>query len=185
MAISLKKNGGIILDKGLNRLRFTVRWGSKVDVDIQAMVLKDNKSCEDEDLIFYGQTEHPTGAVKHSGDVRDGSKVDGDDESIDIILSDLYPAKNQVVLSASIDKAIEKGLDFGNIGSCVCELIDLDKNEVIATYQVDKDLAMETCGALCELKKDANGRWGYFALGQAYMDLATMLTHYGFVLADE
>lgn len=184
MAIQLSKNKGINLKKGLDKVRFVVRWDSKEDVDIQALVLKDGQSSADEDLVFYNQPTHPTGAVKHSGDVRDGSKVDGDDEYIDITLSELHPQKNQVLLTASIDNAVEKGVDFGSIGKVTCELINASNNEVLATYQVDKDLDMEACGVLCELKKSDNGSWDYNAVGQAYMDLEDMLTSYGFNIAD-
>lgn len=181
MAIQLAKNKGINLKKGLDKVRFTLRWDSNVDVDIQALVLKDGQSSSDDDLIFYNQLNHPTGAVKHSGDVRDGSKVtDGDDEYIDVTLSLLYPQKNQILFSASIDNAVAKGIDFGSIGKVTCELINVSNNEVLATYQVDKDLDMETCGVLCELKKDDNGTWNFNAVGQAYLDLESMLVAHGF-----
>ena len=73
MAINLTKGSGINLEKQLEELMFTVSWDTNIDVDIHCLVLTDGKGACDEDFVFYNNLQHPSGAINHSGDIRDGS----------------------------------------------------------------------------------------------------------------
>ena len=44
MSINLTKSKGISLEKGLSKVKFTVSWDTKADVDIECLVLKDGKA---------------------------------------------------------------------------------------------------------------------------------------------
>lgn len=179
MAVSLKKNSGINLDKGLNNLILTVSWDTQMDIDIEALLLTDGRAGEDADFIFYGNLEHPSGALKHSGDVRDGSKVVGiDDEYISIILKEIPPIKNELVLSASIYNGINRGQHFGKAGNAVCKLIDKDTNEVLVEYHLDKDLIGETCARIAKLHKEGSA-WRFTALGEPVQSLERILLDAG------
>jgi tellurium resistance protein TerD len=179
MAISLKKNSGINLDKGLNNLILTVSWDTKMDIDISALLLTDGKAGEDADFVFYGNLEHPSGSIKHSGDVRDGSKMTGvDDEYITIILKEIPPVKNELVLNASIYNAINRGHHFGKAGDAVCKLIDKDNDEVLVEYHLDKDLIGETCARIAKLHKEGTA-WRFTALGEPVQSLERILLDAG------
>lgn len=181
MAISLKKNsGGVVLDKGLNHLALRLRWEEEnIDIDIMAMVLTDGKANEDRDFVFYGNLQHPSGAIIHSGDSRKGGE-----EIINLTLKDVPEIKNEIVLSASIDNAVNRGQHFGKATSAVIELVDLDNdNLVITTYHPSHDLIGEVCARLVKISKE-NNRWKIDAIAEGLTGLEQLVLDAGLSLAD-
>lgn len=180
MAINLAKGNGINLDKGLEDLLFTVSWDTSIDVDIHAMVLTDGRGACDEDFVFYGNLTHPSQAIKHSGDVKDGSRATGiDDEFIAVHLKDIPEGKNEIILSASIHNASTHGLHFGKVGRSIAKVIDKATNTVLAEFRLDKDLLGEHTAELARLIK-ANGAWRYENVSKPAMSLESLLTSKGF-----
>ena len=180
MAINLQKSQGISLDKGLKDVMFTVSWDSNVDVDIHAMVLTDGRGVCDEDFVFYGNLNHPSGAINHSGDIRDGSHaVVVDDEYITISLDQVPSTKTEIVLSASIHNANLHGLHFGKVAGAVAKIIDKATNEVLATFNLDRDLLGEHTAELARLVK-ANGTWKFENVSKPAMSLESLLVSKGF-----
>ena len=181
MSINLTKSKGISLEKGLSKVKFTVSWDTKADVDIECLVLKDGKAEDELDFIFYNNTnkDNPEASVRHLGDCRDGSKKDGDNETILVDLTKLESQKNGVLFTASIDRGLEKGQHFGNIGNVICNLIDDSNEKVLATYNVSNDLFGEEVGKLCEIYKDENGKFKYKAVGESVQSLEEFLLAVG------
>lgn len=180
MAINLQKSQGISLDKGLKDVVFTVSWDSNVDVDIHAMVLTDGRGVCDEDFVFYGNLTHPSGAIKHSGDVLNGSYAVGvDDEYITISLDQVPSTKTEIVLSASIYNANLHGLHFGKVAGAVAKIIDKATNEVLATFSLDRDLLGEHTAELARLVK-TNGTWKFENVSKPAMSLESLLVSKGF-----
>ena len=184
MAIKLKKNsGGIPLNKGYNNLALRVSWAeTNVDIDIMAMVLTDGKAEEDADFVYYGvpNLQHPSGAIKHSGDSRKGGE-----ETITLILNEIPPIKNEIVLIASIDHAINRGQHFGKVPSAIIELIDLDNgNDVIADYNPAQDLMGEICARLIKVFK-VGSTWKIEAVPEGVSGLEQIVTDAGLEVADE
>ncbi len=183
MAINLEKGKGINLNKGLEELIFTCSWDTKHDVDIHCFVLTNGKGSCDEDFVFYNNLNHPTGAVVHSGDIRDGSKAIGvDDEFITITLKDLPTNKDELVFSASINNAEVHGLHFGKVGNSTAKIIDKATNTVLAQFQLDKDLMGEHVAELARVVK-TNGAWRFENLSKPAMSLEGLLTTKGFNVA--
>jgi tellurium resistance protein TerD len=180
MAISLKKNsGGITLDKGLNNVVFKFIWGNAMDIDASVMVLTDGKAGEDADFVFYGNLEHPSGAIKHSGDIKGGGE-----EHIEIALKDIPPIKNEVVLIASINNAVNRGQHFGKAENSVCQLVDADTNEILVEYKPSKDLIGEICARIAKLHKEGTV-WKVSAIGEGVSGLDRIVLDVGLTLADE
>ena len=97
MGVNLTKGQKVSLNKnnpGLKDMVVGLGWdvnrydtGGAFDLDAAAFLLTENgKISRTEDFIFYGNLEHPSGAVKHLGDNLTGVG-DGDDEQIVIDLS--------------------------------------------------------------------------------------------------
>ena len=182
--INLQKGKGLNLNKGLTQVKMTCQWDSNADVDISCFVLtggtetSEGQAKRDEDFIFYNNKVYPNGAVKHLGDCRDGSKTDGDDETIEVNLSKLEPDRNEVLFVISINNALEKNQHLGNIGKVVCTLYDSSNNTPLATYQCDNDLFGEIAGKLCKVVKD-NDKWNFVAVGKGSEGLESMINEVG------
>ena len=180
MAINLDKGNGINLEKGLEELLFTVSWDTNFDVDIHAMVLTDGKGACDEDFVFYNNLTHPSQAIKHSGDIRDGSHATGvDDEFVTINLKDIPSTKNEIVFSASIHNAELHGLHFGKVGNSKAKVIDKATNTVLAEFRLDRDLLGEHTAELARVVK-TNGNWRFENLSKPAISLMGLLTSKGF-----
>ena len=179
MAINLQKSQVISLDKGLKEVVFTVSWDSNVDVDIHAMVLTGGRGACDEDFVFYGNLQHPSGAIKHSGDIRDGSHAIGvDDEYITVTLDQVPATKDEILLTASIYNANLHGLHFGKVAGAVAKIIDKATNEVLATFNLDRDLLGEHTAELARLVK-VNGVWKFENVSKPAMSLEGLLASKG------
>ena len=92
MSISLVKGQKIDLTKGnagLNKVVFGLGWDTNrydgnadFDLDVSAFFTDDSgKVTGEQDFVFYGQPQHPSGALIYSGDNRTGVG-DGDDETM-------------------------------------------------------------------------------------------------------
>lgn len=92
MPINLTKGQKVDLTKGkpsLKKIMVGLGWdvndfdsGADFDLDASAFILGANGKCRTErDFVFYGNLEHPSGAVKHMGDNLTG-EGEGDDEQI-------------------------------------------------------------------------------------------------------
>lgn len=182
MAINLTKGQGISLNKGISNVHFMIAWDSDVDMDIHALVLKNSKAVEDGDFIFFNNLVHSTGAVKHSGDIRNGQNVLGtDDEVISVDLNKLsqsLPDRDEVVFTAEIYNGAQQGIDFSDIGVATCKVVNADNNEVLVEYRLDVDLVGEVCAKVARLVKD-NGAWRFEALGQGQNSLIAILQGVG------
>lgn len=180
MAINLEKGNGICLDKGLSRVAFTVSWDTNEDVDISAMLLENGRGKRDVDFVFFNNLQHESGAVKHSGDIRDGAHALGvDDEVIDIYLNKVPANITEIVLVADIYNGASKGLHFGKITNSTAKIVDLDTNRVLASFQLDKDLIGQTTCELARVVRD-NGAWKFENLSHPVMSLTGALTSRGF-----
>ena len=91
MPINLSKGQKVSLTKsnpGLKNIMVGLGWdvnafdtGADFDLDAAAFMLGSNGKCPtDQEFVFYGNLEHPTGSVKHMGDNRTG-EGEGDDPS--------------------------------------------------------------------------------------------------------
>ena len=99
MPINLSKGQKVSLTKsnpGLKNIMVGLGWdvnafdtGADFDLDAAAFMLGSNGKCPtDQEFVFYGNLEHPTGSVKHMGDNRTG-EGEGDDEEMQITLPDI------------------------------------------------------------------------------------------------
>ena len=93
MPINLSKGQKVDLTKGnpgLKNVMVGLGWdvnafdsGADFDLDAAAFMVDSNGKCPTEkEFVFYGNLEHPSGAIKHMGDNRTGDG-EGDDEQIE------------------------------------------------------------------------------------------------------
>lgn len=177
MAISLKKGQKVDLTKtnpGLKNLIVGLGWdtnkydgGFDFDLDAAAFLLGANgKVTSDADFIFYNQTEHSSGSVKHLGDNRTGAG-EGDDEQILVDLSKVPATIEKIDFTVTIHEADERKQNFGQVSNAYIHVMDETNGNEIIRYDLGEDFSVETAVVVGELYRN-NGEWKFNAIGSGF-----------------
>lgn len=183
--LSINMSKGLSLDlekdvagKPLDRIRIGLGWdpvpGAKVDLDCFVLVTENGHVMTAENVIYFhnkiGQ------GITHNGDNRDGFG-DGDDETIDIVLSAIPPTKNKLLIFANIYDAEKTRQTFGSLSHAYLRVMDMDNQMNVGGRYEGKELCRYVlAGAnssvsafnafkLGELEK-VNGSWRINASGE-------------------
>ena len=129
MSVSLQKGQKVSLTKGnpgLSKVVVGLGWdvnqfdtGGDFDLDAAAFLLTDNgRVSNQDDFVFFGNLNHPSGSVVHMGDNLTGAG-EGDDEQIKIDLS-MVPANiAKIAFTVTIYEAEQRRQNF-EIGRASC-----------------------------------------------------------------
>lgn len=130
------------------------------EVDASALLLDATGRVRgDGDLVFYNQLTHPSGAVRHIGQVRDEQHRVADWLEVDTAL--VEPTVHRIVISASTDAGT-----FGQVPGLHIRTISAATGEQLALYEVD-DASTETAYVLGEFYR-RDGAWKFRAVGQGW-----------------
>ena len=174
MSISLVKGQKIDLTKGnagLNKVVFGLGWDTNrydgnadFDLDVSAFFTDDSgKVTGEQDFVFYGQPQHPSGALIYSGDNRTGVG-DGDDETMIVELNKI-PS------------------NIGMVDNSYIRAYNADTNEELFKYELNEDFSLETGVIAGELYRK-NGEWKFNAIGSGFQGgLAALCGHFGIEVA--
>ena len=179
-----QSGGGVILKKGqktslskiapnLKNIRIGLGWdagaNTNYDLDSEVFLLGANeKVLGDNWFVFYGQLASPDGAVIHHGDSSDGAGG-GDDEIIDINLSQLNPQVAKLVFVVTINEAKENGYNFGQIQNAYIRVIDNSTGKELVKFSLSeyyKEVVSMVVGEIY-LK---NGEWRFNPVGMGTGD---------------
>lgn len=177
MSISLVKGQKIDLTKGnsgLRKVAFGLGWdtnrydgNSDFDLDVSAFLTDDTgKVTSEKDFVFYGQPQHPSGALIYSGDNRTG-EGDGDDETMIVDLNKIPSNITKISFSATIYDADERLQNFGMVENAYVRLIDEDTGEELVRFDLTEDFSTETALVVAEIYK-RDGQWKFAAIGSGY-----------------
>lgn len=191
MPVSLSKGGNVSLTKlapSLQSVRVGLGWdarttdGAEFDLDATALVCGEgDKALSDKHFIFYNNLVSPEGTVRHKGDIRDGAAA-GDDESIEVDLSQLTPQTDKVVFNVTIHEADSRGQSFGQVSNAYIRVIDTSNDSELARYDLSEDASTETAMVFGELYRNGE-EWKFRAIGQGYASgLQGIITNYGVTL---
>ena len=193
MAINLQKGQKINLTKGGGGLRSVMvglGWdvnafdsGADFDLDAAAFMVDSNGKCQTEkEFVFYGNLEHPSGAIKHMGDNRTGDG-EGDDEQIEVNLADIPANIEKIAFTATIYDAETRRQNFGQVSNAYIRLVNVETNEEIIRYDLGEDFSIETAVVVGEIYRH-NGEWKFNAIGSGFQGgLAALCGHYGIEVA--
>ena len=134
MAINLSKGQKVDLTKGnpgLKKIMVGLGWdvnaydsGADFDLDAAAFMAGDNGKCPTEkEFIFYGNLEHPSGALKHMGDNLTG-EGEGDDEQIQVDLTKIPENVTKVAFTVTIYDADGRRQNFGQVSNAFIRIVD-------------------------------------------------------------
>ena len=184
MAISLVK--GQKIDIGLSKISVGLGWnpnegtGNDFDLDASAFMLDSNRLIPAESyFIFYGQTDSPDGALKHTGDdPTGGNSAEGDDEVIEVNLANVSDSVQEILFVVTIHDAILRKQNFGQVRNSYIRIVDDVSGTEIAKYELDEDFSIETGIEFGRLYRRDNN-WKFEASGIGYNeDLAFFLAKY-------
>ena len=189
MGVCLTKGQKVSLSKGNPGLKDVVvglGWdvnqydtGGDFDLDAAAFLLAGNgRVTRNEDFVFYGNLQHPSGAVTHLGDNLTGVG-DGDDEQIVVDLS-LVPANiTKIAFTVTIYDEEARRQNFGQVSNAFIRIYNKITGEEMLRYDLGEDFSIETAAVFGELYNH-NGEWKFYAIGSGYQGgLAALCGNYG------
>lgn len=189
MSVSLQKGQKVSLTKGnpgLSKVVVGLGWdvnqfdtGGDFDLDAAAFLLSDSgKVSGQQDFVFYGNLEHPSGSVKHMGDNLTGAG-EGDDEQIRIDLS-LVPANiTKIAFTVTIYEAEQRRQNFGQVNNAFIRIYNETNGEELLRYDLGEDFSIETAAVFGELYKNGT-EWKFNAIGSGYQGgLAALCANFG------
>ncbi|MBR4151457.1 MAG: TerD family protein [Selenomonadaceae bacterium] len=182
--VSLKKSNG----KKLTRLMVGLGWdaadksnggggffsnlfgGGKKNIDCDASVFlcQGGKFVDKEDLVYFGNLEHKSHAVKHMGDNLTG-EGEGDDEQVFIDLDKLPSQYDKLIFVVNIYKAVERKQHFGMIKNAFIRIIDDETREELCRFNLSddyNDMLSMIAGEVYRYKDE----WKFNAVGSGTTD---------------
>lgn len=186
MAISLQKGQKISLTKdnaGLNKIVVGLGWDEAkrsrglfsfkpqhaIDCDASVILLTNGKlTTPKDDVVFFGNLRHKSGAVQHMGDNLTGAG-DGDDEQIVIDLSSIPSQYDRIAIVVNIYQAVPRHQHFGMIENAFCRVVDARNNQELCRYNLTENYSGMTSMIFGEVYR-RNEEWKFNAIGQGTTD---------------
>ena len=139
-----------------------------IDCDASAIMCTNGKLVNKNDVVYFGNLNHSSGAVNHMGDNLTGAG-DGDDEQI-VVNLDRVPANcDKIVFVVNIYQARQRNQQFGMIRNAFIRIFDAETNQEICKYNLSENYNGMTAMIFGEMYKH-NGIWKFNAIGQATQD---------------
>jgi len=186
MSINLQKGQKIDLTKGnsgLSKVMVGLGWDEAkssggflsslfkpvqdIDCDASAIVCGNDgkllgglKDC----VVYYGNLNHPSGAIVHQGDNLTGAG-DGDDEQIMVNLNQLPQSVGKIVFTVNIYEARARSQHFGMIKNAFIRLVNMSNNQEICRYNLSENYDNMTGLIVGEIYRK-NNEWKFNAIGQ-------------------
>lgn len=148
----------------------SMRNGRSVDLDSSILIYDQNKRLID--AVYYGQLKSKDGAIKHSGDDREGDENGNDGLDNEVITIDLNKVSSNAAYMVSILNNYTHQ-DFGKIPNIELRIYTNENgnsnnvDNVLASYKLDNNAEYSKCEAIVLghfYKKD--GKWKFSADGK-------------------
>ena len=184
-SINLKKNSTLNLSKErLSRVVLGLGWdlainGKSCDLDASAFLLDKFNQCPNSSYAILYVEGHEKGyGVSYGGDNKTGAG-EGDDETIDVNLSQVPNNVEKIVFVASIYEAINKRQNFGQVRNAYLRLVNMDNNKEIARFSLTDDYS--TCqSVIMGALERTNNSWSFRAIGEGIQgELDTVICRFG------
>lgn len=184
MSVKLQKGQKVSLSKdhaGLSKIIVGLGWDEveqprgffapkpqPIDCDAFALLLKDGKLVDQNDIVYFGNLTHHTQSVKHMGDNLTGAG-DGDDEQIIIDLNSVPAVYDKIVIAVNIYQANQRRQHFGMIKNAFIRLVDARNNNEMCIYNLTDNYSGQTAMLFGEVYR-YTGEWKFNAIGQGTSD---------------
>ena len=191
MGVNLQKGQKVNLKKAdgqaLSRIRVGLGWdpveqekkgglfgaifgGSAPDIDCDASVIvcQGGRLASRDDVVYFGNLKHSSGAIRHTGDNLTG-EGEGDDEQILVDLTAVPAAYDKLVFVVNIYDCQSRKQDFGMIANAFIRICDENTGEEFCRYNLSESYAGMTAMIFGEIYR-YNGEWKFNAIGQGTTD---------------
>lgn len=184
MSISLQKGQKVSLSKdnaGLSKIVVGLGWDeiqqprgffslkpAAIDCDASAILLKNGRFVDRQDLVYFGNLNHKSRTVQHMGDNLTGEGA-GDDEQIIIDLARIPQEYDRIVIVVNIYQAVQRKQHFGMIQNAFIRLVDARNNREMCRYNLTENYSGMTAMIFGEVYRH-NGEWKFNAIGQGTND---------------
>ena len=185
MSVNLQKGQKVDLTKGnagLKSLVVGLGWDEApkkfslfnkqedIDCDASAILINANsgKLAGPIDVVYYGQLQHRSGAVRHCGDNLTGAG-DGDDEQIIVELNRVPAEYSKIVFVVTIYQARERKQQFGMIRNAFIRIVDADTGTELCKYNLSENYEGKTAMIFGEVYR-YNNEWKFGAIGEPTND---------------
>ena len=180
--VNLKKSDG----QALSRIRIGLGWdpvkqkkgglfgsifgGSAPDIDCDASVIvcKGGRLSGKDDVVYFGNLKHSSGAIVHTGDNLTG-EGEGDDEQILVDLTAVPQDYDKLVFVVNIYDCESRKQDYGMIANAFNRICDERTGEEFCRYNLSESYAGMTAMIFGEIYR-YNGEWKFNAIGQGTKD---------------
>ncbi len=139
-----------------------------IDCDASAFVCANGHLMGPEDVVYFGNLQHGSGAIRHMGDNLTGAG-EGDDEQVFVDLMNLPAVYDKVVFVVNIYQAMERRQHFGMIQNAFIRICDAETNQELCKYNLSENYDGKTAMVFGELYRH-NGAWKFNAIGQPTQD---------------
>ena len=181
MSVNLQKGQKVDLTKGnagLKSLVVGLGWDEApkkfslfskqedIDCDASAILITEStgKLAGPIDVVYYGQLQHRSGAIRHCGD-----NLTGDDEQIIVELNRVPADYNKIVFVVTIYQARERKQQFGMIRNAFIRIVDADTGSELCKYNLSENYEGKTAMIFGEVYR-YNGEWKFGAIGEPTND---------------
>ena len=170
--LSLNLSKGISLDltkalPTLNNVKVGLGWDAndtqQVDLDVFALLLHNGKIKDLSDIVYFNQPDTGKG-VRSNGDNRNGVG-EGDDETMNVLLSNVPTDVTSIVFFVNIYEAEKRRQNFGMVKNAYIRLINEDTDKEEAIYVLNEQGGLYTTFKFAELERNTNG-WSFKTLGE-------------------
>ena len=141
--------------------------GADIDCDASALLCQGGKVVTVDDVVYFGNLEHGSNAVKHMGDNLTG-EGEGDDEQIFVDLNRVPEQYDKIVFVVNIYKAESRKQHFGMIKNAFIRIVD-DHNKEFCRYDLSEKYDGMTAMVFGEIYR-YKGEWKFNAIGQPTKD---------------
>jgi len=175
MSIELTKGERFNLSKetpDFSKIAIALGWqvsqtAQNCDIDASVFMLAaDGRIPDEKYFVFYNNLTSPDGAVRHSGDSRNG-QIDGDDETVYLDLSKINSAIQEIVFVVTIHEGQENNQSFSQVTNAFIRLYNRETVSELVRYNLNQIFSQETALEFGRLYKK-NGEWRFQVVGQGY-----------------
>ncbi|MEG4864675.1 MULTISPECIES: pentapeptide repeat-containing protein [unclassified Microcoleus] len=175
MTIELTKGDRFNLSKeapDFKKVAIALGWqvsqtAQNCDIDASVFMLgADGRIPDEKYFVFYNNLTSPDGAVRHSGDSRNG-QIEGDDETVYLDLSKINSAIQEIVFVVTLHEGQEKNQSFSQVTNAFIRLYNSETGNELVRYNLNQIFSQETALEFGRLYRK-NGEWRFQAVGQGY-----------------